>query len=142
MSNQKYIWLHQTFQQNSLFCCYASLCSTWGIHKNKQNKYRLDNFRATIHETFIHIYSVYQKLCSYQFDKKVIKPRPFMFFLTFCCSIVCQCTQVCFASFLYDGFITAIVVTQLERKLAKCTSVQWDEIFYLLNFFPPMIAQH
>ena len=31
------------------------------------------------------------------------------------------CTEVCFASFLSGGFITAIVVNPLERKLAKRT---------------------
>jgi hypothetical protein len=30
-----------------------------------------------------------------------------------------------FASFLYGGFITAIVVNPPERKLAKSTSVHW-----------------
>ena len=30
-----------------------------------------------------------------------------------------------FASFQSGGFITVIVVNQLESKLAKCTSVQW-----------------
>ena len=36
-----------------------------------------------------------------------------------------QCTEVvCFASFLSGGFITAIVVNSLERKLLKGTSVQ------------------
>jgi hypothetical protein len=54
-----------------------------------------------------------------------------------------QCTEVCFASFLYSGFITAIVVNPLERKLAKCTSVQWvkkpgllqkvKEEFFMIN---------
>ena len=33
-------------------------------------------------------------------------------------------TEMRFASFLYSGFITAIVVNPPERKLAKCTSVQ------------------
>jgi hypothetical protein len=32
-----------------------------------------------------------------------------------------------FASFLSGGFITAIVVNPPERRLAKRTSVQWDE---------------
>ena len=35
-----------------------------------------------------------------------------------------QCTEVRFASFHSGGFITAIVVNPLERKVAKCTSVQ------------------
>ena len=34
-----------------------------------------------------------------------------------------QCTKVRFVSFLSGGFITAIVVNPLERKLAKRTSV-------------------
>jgi hypothetical protein len=38
-----------------------------------------------------------------------------------------QCTEVHFASFLSGGFITAIVVNPPERRLAKRTSVQWDE---------------
>ena len=33
-----------------------------------------------------------------------------------------------FSSFFSGGFITAIVVNPPERKLAKRTSVQWDEI--------------
>ena len=40
--------------------------------------------------------------------------------LTFDCM---YCTEVLFASFFSGGFITAIVVNPLERKLAKCTSV-------------------
>ena len=36
-----------------------------------------------------------------------------------------QCTEVHFASFLSGGFVTAIVVNPLKRKLAKRTSVQW-----------------
>ena len=39
-------------------------------------------------------------------------------------TIVTQCTKVCFASFLYGGFITATVENTSKRKLAKCTSVQ------------------
>ena len=35
-----------------------------------------------------------------------------------------QCTEVRFASLLSGGFITAVVVNQPERKLAKRTSVQ------------------
>ena len=38
-------------------------------------------------------------------------------------------SELCFASFLSDGFITAIVVNSLERKLAKRTSVQWVDFF-------------
>ena len=34
-----------------------------------------------------------------------------------------QCTEVRFASLLSGGFITAVVVNQPERKLAKRTSV-------------------
>ena len=36
-----------------------------------------------------------------------------------------QCTEVGFARFLSGGFITAIVVNQPERKLAKRKTVQW-----------------
>ena len=36
-----------------------------------------------------------------------------------------QCTEVRFASFLFGGFITAIVVNSLERKMAKRTSEQF-----------------
>ena len=36
-----------------------------------------------------------------------------------------QCTEVRFASLLSGEFITAIVVNLPERKLEKCTSVQW-----------------
>ena len=40
---------------------------------------------------------------------------------------ICTLTiQVRFASFFFDGFITAIVVNTPERRLAKCTSVQYD----------------
>ena len=35
-----------------------------------------------------------------------------------------QCTEVRFASFFSGGFITAIVVNPLERRLTKRTSVQ------------------
>ena len=38
-----------------------------------------------------------------------------------------HCTEVRFASFLSDGFITGIVVNPLERKLGKCTFVYWNE---------------
>ena len=45
-----------------------------------------------------------------------------------------QCTEVRFASFLSGGFITAIIVNPLERKLAKRTSVQWfDVLMYIPN---------
>ena len=40
------------------------------------------------------------------------------------CGLI-QRTEVRFASFLSGGFITAIVVNQPEKKLAKRTSVQW-----------------
>ena len=42
--------------------------------------------------------------------------------------ILGYCTEVRFASSFSGGFITAIVVNPPERKLAKCTSVQWGEI--------------
>ena len=41
-----------------------------------------------------------------------------------CIEGVQYCTEVHFASFLSGGFITAIVLNQPERKLAKRTSVQ------------------
>ena len=42
--------------------------------------------------------------------------------------LLTQCTEVCFASFFFGGFITVIVVNPPERKLAKCTSVQCTAI--------------
>ena len=39
-----------------------------------------------------------------------------------------HCTEVCFASFLSGGFITVIVVNPPERKLAKHTSMQWQQL--------------
>ena len=42
-----------------------------------------------------------------------------------------------FASFLFGGFITAIMVNPPERKLAKRTSVQWQDdlvLFPKINF--------
>ena len=39
-----------------------------------------------------------------------------------------QCTEVRFASFLSGGFTTMAVMNPTERKLAKRTSLQWDEI--------------
>ena len=39
-----------------------------------------------------------------------------------------QCTEVYFTSFFSGRFVTTIVVNPPERKLAKCTSVQWSEI--------------
>ena len=44
-------------------------------------------------------------------------------------------TEVRFASFLSGGFITAIVVNQPERKLAKCTSVEWLNKSSLANIY-------
>ena len=41
--------------------------------------------------------------------------------------IIPHYTEVCFASFLSGGFITAIVVNPLERKLGKGTSVQYSK---------------
>ena len=38
-----------------------------------------------------------------------------------------QCTEVLFASFLSGGFTTMAVINPPERKLAKHTSVQWNE---------------
>ena len=39
-----------------------------------------------------------------------------------------RCTEVRFANFLSDGFITIIVVNPTKGKLAKRTSVQWVKI--------------
>ena len=39
-----------------------------------------------------------------------------------------QCTEERFASFLSGGFTTMAVMNPTERKLAKRTSLQWDEI--------------
>ena len=44
-----------------------------------------------------------------------------------------QCTVVRFASFFSGGFITAIVVNPPERRLAKCTSVQWKKLLILFQ---------
>ena len=41
-----------------------------------------------------------------------------------------QCTEVRFASFLFGGFITAIVVNPPERKLAIRTSMQSTNLFF------------
>ena len=40
-----------------------------------------------------------------------------------------HCTEVRFASFLSGGFITAIIVNPLERKLAKRTAVHCAALF-------------
>ena len=60
-------------------------------------------------------------------------------------------TEVRFASFFSGGFITAIVVNPLERKLKKCTSVHCAKvkkyyftlmkIFYSMLKFDPHILQ-
>ena len=47
-----------------------------------------------------------------------------------------QSTEVRFDSFLFGGFITAIVVNIPERKLAKRTSVQSTEVLFVSFFFP------
>ena len=39
--------------------------------------------------------------------------------------IIPQCTEVRFASFLSNGFISDIVLNPPVRKMAKCTYVQW-----------------
>jgi hypothetical protein len=44
---------------------------------------------------------------------------------SFICHKFQQCTEVRFASFFSGGFITAIVVNPPEKRLTKCTSVQW-----------------
>ena len=48
-----------------------------------------------------------------------------------------QCTEVRFASFLFGGFITAIVVNPPEKKLAKCTYVQCSGSVVLVALVPP-----
>ena len=45
-----------------------------------------------------------------------------------------QCTEVRFASSFSGGFITPVVVNPPERKLAKCTSVQWFKSVILAIF--------
>ena len=39
-----------------------------------------------------------------------------------------HCTEVHFATFHSGGFITVIVSNSQERKLTKCTSVQWLDL--------------
>ena len=39
-----------------------------------------------------------------------------------------ECTEVCFPTFFFGGFITAIIVNPLERKLEKRASVQCVEM--------------
>ena len=46
---------------------------------------------------------------------------------------ILDCTEVRFTSFLYGGFITAIVVNLPERKLAKRTSVDCTDKNYFAN---------
>ena len=46
-----------------------------------------------------------------------------------------QYTEVCFASFLSGGFITAIVVNLPERKLAKRTSVRCFVTKIVLTYY-------
>ena len=45
-----------------------------------------------------------------------------------------HCTEMRFASFLFAGFITAIVVNPPERKLAKHTYVHCSVCHFLLCF--------
>ena len=52
------------------------------------------------------------------------KPRPVSL-------IIARCTKVQFASFQSGEFITARVVNQLERKLAKPTSGNFVETVYV-----------
>ena len=52
----------------------------------------------------------------------------FRYFIFIILLIVMIIFDVCFAGFLSVGFITAIVVNPLKRKLAKCTSVQCSEV--------------
>ena len=50
-----------------------------------------------------------------------------------------QCTEVRFASIFSGGFITAVVVNQPERKLAKRTSVQWPKNLSSFKFESQLI---
>ena len=50
----------------------------------------------------------------------------FLFFLGGLGDSTSHCTEMHFASFLFGGFITAIVVNPPENKLAKRTSVHWE----------------
>ena len=54
---------------------------------------------------------------------------------TFCLPDSNQCTEMCFASFLSNEFITAIVVNPPERRLAKRTSVHCQVPFHFLPQF-------
>ena len=47
-----------------------------------------------------------------------------------------QCTEVRFASFLSGGFITMVVINPPERKVTKCTSVQWLQEIWTFEFHP------
>ena len=51
-----------------------------------------------------------------------------------------QRTEVRFASFLSDGFITAIVVNPPERKLTKRTSVQCTEVHFSGGFISAIVV--
>ena len=56
-----------------------------------------------------------------------------------------KCTEVCFASFLSGGFITAIVVNPPERHLAKRISVKCFDIYdnsYDSADFKSFVQQH
>ena len=44
-----------------------------------------------------------------------------------------ECTEVRFASFLFGGFTTMVVINPLERKLAKRTYVEWWNIIKSLS---------
>ena len=44
-----------------------------------------------------------------------------------------ECTKVRFARFLSSGFITDIVVNPSERKLAKRTSAEWNDLIILIQ---------
>ena len=61
---------------------------------------------------------------SSKLDSPVIKTLETLFYIEW---VSLQCSEVRFASFLSGGFITAIVVSPPESKLAKRTSVQWSE---------------
>jgi hypothetical protein len=52
-----------------------------------------------------------------------------------------ECTEVRFGSFLSGGFITAIVLTPPERKLAKCTYVERWKIPLSVDKVDPCILK-
>ena len=51
-----------------------------------------------------------------------------------------HCKEVPFASFLSGGFITAIVVNPLERKLSKRTSVHLSKDWYICKIVNSLVS--